>query len=243
MVEVNLSAYDCYTILVVGCGGTGSQLLGPLMQLCSNMKKKGKIRSIVLIDGDRYEEKNLRNQKATMDDIGDNKAYVMATRYGYVFEDLDITSYEEYLNTPKELDDITRKFSNIIVIGCVDNNKARKIMHEYFTMNNKKQNLIYIDSGNGTSERTGQIVVGYKVRDHCILNSVGDVFNYVLEEEKVVDDELSCGVVIEESPQVLATNLYSAAHIMNVLTNILMFNKIENNVVFFDSEKCSVFSR
>lgn len=43
-----------YTIIVVGCGGTGSNLIALLSQYAISERK---IKNIILVDGDKVEEK------------------------------------------------------------------------------------------------------------------------------------------------------------------------------------------
>ena len=227
-----------FDIVVVGCGGTGSQLIPFLMQLSNNIKDK--IKSITLIDGDVYEDSNLRNQKITKSDVGFKKAKVLAERYSYIFEELDINYYDEYILSWHTLDDITGY--NVILLGCTDNNPSRRILCEFMNKCDNK-NIIYIDSGNGTDNRIGQIVVGYKDYGNKILNHVGDIFTDIYSEENTIKSEEHCFDVINEKPQNIATNIYAAANVFNVITNILMFGKIENNVLFFNADKINVYGR
>ena len=72
-------------IVVVGCGGTGSWLLPKLVKTINDGIRKSIIRKdvkLILIDGDIVEEKNLVRQNFIEQDIGQNKAEVMASRYG-----------------------------------------------------------------------------------------------------------------------------------------------------------------
>ena len=43
----------------------------------------------------------------------------------------------------------------VLLLGCVDNNKSRRLCHEAFC---QSQDLVYIDSGN--EEFSGQVVCG-----------------------------------------------------------------------------------
>ena len=65
------SLMDCKRIAVIGCGGIGSALLDPLCRYInySDMKDKP---TIILIDGDNYEQKNSASQSFT--EVGGNKA-------------------------------------------------------------------------------------------------------------------------------------------------------------------------
>lgn len=67
-----------YSLVVVGVGGTGSNLATFLAQYAINEKK---VKEIILIDEDIVESKNFRNQKFTERDVNKNKARVLATRF------------------------------------------------------------------------------------------------------------------------------------------------------------------
>lgn len=230
-----------YTIIIIGCGGTGSQLLSPLFQLCNNIKSK--INRIVLIDNDIFENKNLTNQKATIEDVGYCKSYALARRYSYIYDELNIEAYENYITNYKQLSKIASYHSNLIVVGCVDNNATRKIINTYFNLITDKNNLIYIDSGNGTDERIGQIVVGYKNYKEVLLTPVADVFDKIKEDNENIENVGTCMRISDDNPQNIATNCYAASILFNILTNILMFDKIENHITFFNANTNEVYTR
>lgn len=241
MVNITSDSLDRYTVVVVGCGGTGSQLLSMLMQLCNNIREK--IYRIILVDGDSVENKNLQNQKCLEGDIGYNKAYSMCKRYSYLFPDLAISSYENYLRSDSDIGKLVGCEDNLIIAGCVDNNPARKVMNDFFIKRNNFKNLIYIDSGNGTDKRSGQIVTGYKQYDTIILQPVGNIFQNILTDTKNPQHGGTCVQEIKESPQNIATNVYAASNIFSIFVNILMYNVVKSNLVFFDAEELKVFTR
>ena len=72
-------------VWVFGCGGTGSRLVPPLVQL---LKSQEWIIDpfILLLDGDEVETKNCSRQHFTRADVGRNKAEVLAERYSFGFE-------------------------------------------------------------------------------------------------------------------------------------------------------------
>lgn len=95
-------------IYIIGVGGVGSWLAGVMSRLISDKS------SIMLVDGDELEEKNLDRQMFTVDDIGRPKASALADKLGVDFMP---TWYSPYLVEHKRHD---------WVFGCVDNNPARK---------------------------------------------------------------------------------------------------------------------
>lgn len=227
-----------YNIVIIGCGATGSQLIPFVTQLCNNNKKR--IRKIVFVDGDLFDKKNLQNQKCVESDVDVNKARVLSERYKFIYPDLDIAYYDDYIKSWETINDMVEY--DTILVGCVDNNRTRKILCEYFNKHSKDK-LIYIDTGNGTDDRIGQIVIGYKDDEEVILDCVGGAFPKIYNSNEDVESIGTCMRVNNDSPQNIATNIYSAANVFNIITNILMFDKIENHIVFFNADKLNVYGR
>lgn len=250
--------YLLYTnIIQVGLGGTGSNLLPFLTQLINQLNDKSIY--LTIIDGDIVENKNLRNQKYTELDISKPKAEVLCERYKAVYPELNISYINKYIKSENDiLEHIENKSLNII-IGCVDNNATRQILHKVF-YNENVADIIYIDAGNGTEQRIGQIVTGYKkgvqkqvppydyfqtkrLPKEIILKPVGDIFPEILNDNDNIDKVLSCSNISNEVPQNIATNVYAATLLFTVLTNIIMFNEIKSHTIYFDAETGSAISR
>lgn len=73
-------------VIVVGCGGTAGRLIPLISQLMSRGAYQDLFPTITLIDGDEVEVKNLNRQNFIAEDVGRNKAEVLAERYGNAFE-------------------------------------------------------------------------------------------------------------------------------------------------------------
>lgn len=255
-----------YNIIVVGCGGTGSQLLPSLMQICANVNKTPNkvINRILFIDGDKYEAKNLANQRCTYQDIDVNKAEASCRRYKMIYPSLNIAYYDDYIKSEDDLDKIinTNAYTGYyiqyinIIIGCVDNNATRKIMSNYFNHFNNTYydvNCMYIDSGNDSginnTNRNGQIVVGFKTSDTktkkttIIHKCVGDIYDDIKNNTDNIENVGTCMRVSNEYPQNIATNLMAANILSLILTNYMMFDKIENNFILFDADKLTIVNR
>ena len=121
----------------------------------------------VLNDYDFVEEQNLYRQNFIRSDMGKNKADVLAIRYGSHFG-IDIRSCSEKLEVarPAKLflvqrnDGIHWSPKYLCLNSAVDNNKARKVMHDSFQTWDGfgyGHPLIYIVAGNG--KFTGQVVI------------------------------------------------------------------------------------
>lgn len=95
-----------YHFVVVGAGGTGGHLLPNLIRQVGvhnrSLSEDVMKHSVVVIDADDVETSNLIRQNFTQNDLGKNKAKVMATRYGRAFG-VNVGYIEEYITSPKEL--------------------------------------------------------------------------------------------------------------------------------------------
>lgn len=80
-------------IVIFGAGGTTSWFLPKLVKMLYSLKI---IAEIVLVDGDIVEEKNLLRQNFAPCDVGQNKAHVLANRYGTLHRSLDISAIPKF---------------------------------------------------------------------------------------------------------------------------------------------------
>lgn len=94
-------------IYIIGVGGVGSWLAPSIVNLA------GRENAITLIDGDHLEAKNLDRQLFSEKDIGNNKALVLAERYG-------CKSMADWFST-----DMIDFMEEDWILACVDNHKAR----------------------------------------------------------------------------------------------------------------------
>lgn len=234
-----------YNIIIIGVGGTGSHLISFLSQLIGNNKVFKAKHSIVLVDGDEVEAKNLRTQKFLQSDVGKIKSEVLSDRYSTVFG-LDISYVDEYINSEKDvLKLFDRSYDTVnIVVSCVDNNKARRFIDSAFNnaeiKNYNRRGTIYIDTGNssGSEELTGQTVVAYRNSEKIVLPSASTYFPQMLiEEEDEEEPVASCGEVMLENIQNLGANITSAITVFNILNNIIGFNQIPGDLFMFNATK------
>lgn len=239
--------YERFHFFLIGTGATGSQLIPMLTQLLNNTKHK----RITLIDGDIVEEKNLKNQKFLEKDIGFYKSQVLAERYQRVYPELDIKYIPEYI---KDIDLIVNIIGQIpldfipVIISCVDNIETRKVICEFIKKSeatfNKQYKYIYIDSGNGTDDRNGQIIISTNISELGNFTKLPwDICPEIKEATQTVDSALSCGNQVDKHPQNIATNICAATSLFMVLTNLIMFNRINSNFIKFDADNIDTVSR
>lgn len=189
-----------------------------------------------LVDFDIVEEANLYRQNFIQDDLGFNKAAILAQRYGSHFG-VDIGSCQAKVQTPEELLNLFPSIDGNgvdVLIGSVDNNHARKVMQDLFNV--IPIPIIYIDAGNG--KLTGQVVVGYKDKK-VILPAVGEVFlDALIENEE--EPRRNCTLNALENPQNVGANDMAATVLFSVVNILLTNNEIHSHVMTFDGKTSMV---
>jgi len=247
-------------ILVVGCGGTGAYVVSYLSRLLSVINKEFKLNrheeiKLYLADGDIVEEKNLIRQHFIAQDIGRNKAEVLGERYsgafgiqiGVIKKDLEKISDFKFLRIYPH--------RSIIIVGCVDNNASRKVIHEWFIQNGYNYNENYsskfwIDSGN--EERNGQVVCGYRTglsglnsnnikpkiqmtsrSGYFSLPCVTEIYPNILKNIDQFNSQISCAERSASAPQNMQTNITAANIIMNYLNKIIANEPLKSHCVEF----------
>ena len=200
--------------IVIGCGGVGGNLVRDLPKLLIGMEDKS---LMMLIDGDKVEKKNLVRQPYQEQDIDDNKARVLSRKIN-TFYNLRTLFYDKYLLS-SELDDICKKHSDYIPVflGCVDNDKTRKIIEDNFKLQNT---AIYIDGANTVND--GNVYVVGIFNGEIIGKLRSDV--YILEDD-INPGELSCeDLVSKGNTQILITNEKIAMTILEHVYSLITSN-------------------
>ena len=134
------------TCIVVGAGGTGGRLIPALTQVLRRGDK------LIIIDGDHVEDRNLARQNFRTRDIGLNKAEVMMRRYRR--EGIETIAYATMLTMGLKDEIFSRTDNrNYIMLGCVDNTRARIDMDKLCN----ECSCAWIDAGN--ERRGGQVIL------------------------------------------------------------------------------------
>lgn len=150
-------------VVLVGCGGTGSRVIAPLVQVIKQAQAALNPRLFV-VDGDEFESKNLARQNCIERDMGRNKAVVMAERYGAAY-DFPIIAHPEMVRNSNEEGFINSLSKTAIEQGqppvrntrklwilCVDSITARIAILSQIGSND-----IVIDAGN--EDTFGQVSI------------------------------------------------------------------------------------
>lgn len=213
-------------IVVVGTGGTGGYVIRDVCRLIENKISKNQSVKLTLIDPDVVEAKNLIRQNFIKGDLGKYKADVLAERYAAAFG-IEIGVITEkctrniLLELALETDSVNRLIHPLIVIGCIDNNAARREIHEFFKvygMSNGRA-LAWIDSGNESS--SGQVVLGATGEASTYyLPFITQIYPEILDPKRDPKTEVSCAERAERDVQNMFINMTAANQILNFLNTM-----------------------
>ena len=239
-------------IVMLGAGGTGSYVAMHLYRLlhCLTAPHEGsgarRVR-IIIADGDSVEDKNLVRQHFTGADLGVNKAQALAERYAAAFK-MQAEYIPDFIEDKGRLLELVRPINTagnsytpeeckemVILLGCVDNNKSRRLCNEAFY---ECSDLIYIDAGNG--EHSGQVVCGVRRNGRTLSKPIGGVYPDILEETDKFPTELSCAEASISAPQTIAANTMAAALVVDLLHNILVLGENKVKSVSFSTKTMHV---
>src|SRR5581483_653927 len=140
-------------VLVIGCGGSGSEMVDALVRFHHSARGIGHAGlSLTLQDGDVVSATNVGRARFLPSDVGHNKAQLLARRYGLLFA-MNIKS----IPTECSRSGIERMGHQYdLVITCVDKASFRVRMADYWR--SLSTDTLWLDLGNG--DYTGQSVLG-----------------------------------------------------------------------------------
>lgn len=234
-----LSRYKNWHIVVVGCGGTGSNLVPHLCQQAYSLKSE-KI-TITLADEDLVEPGNIGRQFFIEPDVGNNKARVLQMRYHGAWG-VDVSYHPHYIRDAETLKRLLEPPSTHgnrpvlpILVGCVDNNVSRRVMDTVFK---ESKNLVYIDVGN--SELTGQGIVAMRHGGRTLLKPPSHYFREILTDQDEIAMGGTCGRNVVKVPQSLIANLWAAATALSFINNVVGLKDLPSYMATFNTHNCVV---
>lgn len=148
------------TVILAGCGGTGSFAALHLARIAYEARRAGVKLNMIFIDPDTVEAKNIGRQNFCEAEIGLPKAHALASRYSLAFG-LGIQALQVGIGESKAIQDWRKNQWNslCLVIGCVDSPAARQ---EIAAAVKGMSRVWWIDAGN--DEHSGQVLVGNGTR-------------------------------------------------------------------------------
>lgn len=230
-------------VIILGAGGTGGYVIPHLYRISFAADRQIRI---IICDGDVVEEKNLIRQNFVEQDIGRNKAQVLAERYSAAFG-IECEYIPRFVEDEEELFRLTKpdfrqnsesgipETQRVLLLGCVDNNKSRKLCHAVFA---RQKDLIYIDSGNG--EHTGQVVCGVRQNGRTTYKPVSSLYPDMLDDEDKFPSELSCAERTVSAPQSVTANLTAATAVVSFLYDLLICGDLKTRYVTFSSRQINM---
>ena len=180
---------------IIGLGGIGSHLLFPLIQYL-NYEKKNVFESIILTDGDSYEQKNVNRQFIT--GLQENKAVSQAKYYREMFEDIKITFFDQYI-TKENINSLIQ--DGDVVLLCVDNHKTRKVLEDF---SETVQNTTIISGGNELTD--GNVMIIHKRNNIYETPKFSEIHEELLNPTDKSPDEMSCEELEKSAPQISIVN-------------------------------------
>lgn len=212
-------------ITVVGAGGTGSQVVAGLAQLHYALVSLGHQHGlhVTLVDDDTVSEANIGRQMFYPSDVGQAKASVLVNRVNLTMG-LAWNAETERISGASSL-------RTDIVIGCVDNRKARKAILQ--AMSNGGY---WLDFGN--RQHDGQVILGEvkaawdkKAKER--LPHVGDLFPELINPSLDAEDNMpSCSLAEALEKQSLFVNRSVAVWGLNMLWELFRHGKLDYHGVF-----------
>lgn len=242
------------TLVLVGCGGTGSHIAQALARIGAHLHASRAELRIVFVDGDLVEEKNVGRQLFTWQDVGRNKAQALAARFSSLSPlAIDAVAEMATIDRLAAIGGLKRRLGGKndslgILIGAVDTATARKTLHGAL----REQGCwnLWLDCGN--HEESGQVVVGSETDvanlDGAIklgictkLPAPSLVYPTLLEaaERRRRED---CAAAMEDNIQSLMINQAMAAIASEYLAKLIMKRRLTTFQTVVDLQTLSMRS-
>jgi len=205
-------------VAVVGCGGTGSAIVGGLPHLHQALIAGGHPSglAVTVIDGDRISAANCVRQPFSASEIGLFKSVVLINRMN-LFWGLNWHAVPQHLGAGHHLDNDLD-----LVIGCVDSRAARAKIHDALTAT--WCGIAYwLDLGNNAD--TGQFVLGQplnRTNRHKAhrLRAVSELFPEIIDPALDDDQQPSCSAAEALERQHPFINQTLANHALALLSRL-----------------------
>ncbi|MDF0490416.1 PRTRC system ThiF family protein [Sphingomonas sp. H39-1-10] len=208
-------AHRTINILLVGCGGNGSQMLMGLASLDTALRAiSPRSLHVTTVDDDIVTEANLGRQPFYRCDLGNSKAHTLTERINLA-HGLDWTAVHGRAPQAIGVDD------SHILISCVDTASARRALGA--ALDHARSVPVYwMDLGNRATD--GQYLIGCPSRavdEYRRLPTVLEYFPELADESQPDDDAPSCSIAEALRRQSLFINRIVASHALGLLFDLL----------------------
>lgn len=247
---------DAVRFYLVGCGGTGSWLAPSIARLASTLAESGREVSVSFIDDDRVEVGNIPRQNFVRAEVGLHKSVALAVRFSAAWN-VEIAAVTEKFNRALLQEDVgmgmraQRYDALTIIIGCVDNARARRSIHAALSACNfegLQQAYWWLDCGN--SKESGQVLLGsaptpehlresFKTRKLCrSLPSPGLIAPELLKarKEENAAKRMSCAELMALNMQSMMINQQVAGFAAEYLFRLTGGAPLRRFATYYDAE-------
>ena len=221
-------------VLVMGAGGTGSEVMDQLLRLHLTLRALGNPGlHVTLADGDTVSEFNVGRQRFWPYDIGRNKAEVIVSRFQQ-FAGVDWGFVPDNLSPQEVIEDLPD-----LLITCIDSGRLRWDISEYTleclanSQDSVDHPMFWLDCGNGQVD--GQVIFGHLIQGlDCPFRLPNIVDLYPSLEHAEDKDEDSCSHAQAIQKQDFGINLHVASAATNLIWRLIRHGKIEHHGAFVD---------
>jgi len=229
------------TVMVIGVGGNGTQVLTDLAKINSSLLALGHPGLFVqAVDDDIVEQPNIGRQKFSEADLGTYKASALITRLNRFYG-------TNWVSIPEKFKRRVGLINVNIVITCVDNVKTRKEVQDAFISAKRTQPYqipyYWLDFGNGKD--FGQFILGSteieqpngKHETISKLKNVIDLFPNMEENEEL--NSPSCSTYEALQKQDLFINSILVTSGMSLIWRLLKDFVITHHGGYINTETCT----
>lgn len=206
------------SVLLVGCGGNGAQMLMGLASLDAAMREiSSRWLDVTVVDDDIVTEANLGRQPFYRCDVGNSKARTLTERIN-IAHGLDWKAVHGRAPGAVGLDNVD------MLISCVDTASARRGLGSAMEASSGRAPAYWLDLGNRAMD--GQFIIGIPPRssdrkDYVRLPTVLESFPELSDDGAPEDDAPSCSVAEALDRQSLFVNRVLASHALALLFDLL----------------------
>ncbi len=212
------------SVVVVGCGGTGSAVLSGLPYLHHALLAAGHPSGLKVyaIDGDRVSETNCVRQPFTSSEIGLYKAHVLMQRLN-LFWSLDWVGVPTHVRFGRDVPDAD------FVISCVDTRAVRATLARIVRLKTRRFHY-WLDTGNNAD--SGQFVLGEPLkRDRkerskrlpCVDELFPQITKKALDKKDTLPACSAAEALVRQEPFV---NQTIAQHVLGMLARLFRHGEI-----------------
>lgn len=234
-------ADDTIKILLVGAGGTGSQLADQLASMQATLRHLGHPGfDVTVADGDTVSPFNLGRQRFAQPDVGLNKATILLHRLN-LFYNVDWTALPDNVKPAN----ISRGVD--LLITCTDSASFRAKVHSYYK--GVKTDALWLDCGN--ADKNGQVILGHLGQPHQAkftgntaitrLPNIVDLYPELRTQTQDYDADSmpSCSTEQALTRQDFPINRMAAVAAIDILWSLLRHGQCKTHGVQFQSNPFS----